>query len=145
MEVKRGEVSFALANITTRFKDDGTRIFVTLELAESEPAKFYVNYEGLSSLILYLMGCAQKMARTMVESGEAQKYNVSERPINPMRALSCQGGRDPKTNQIILSVQTEEGPLVDLAFSEDMREALLELLSQTAPMKGGGTPSTTIQ
>ncbi len=139
-----GEVSFALANITTRFKDDGTRIFVTLDLAESEPARFFLNYEGLSSLILHLMGGAQKMARAMIESGEAQKYNVSQRPINPMRALSCQGGRDPKTNQIILSVQTEEGPLVDLAFPEDMRETLLELLSQREPMKGGGTPGPKI-
>ncbi len=138
------EVSFALTNMTTRFKDDGTRIFVTLDIAECEPARFYVNYEGLSALILHLMGGAQKMTRIMGESGEAQKYSVRKRPINPMRVFSCQAGHDPRTNQMILSVQTEEGPLVDLAFPENTLQNLLESLSQTAPIKGGGTPGPKI-
>ena len=133
------EVSFALTNVSTRFKDDGTRVFVTLDLAESDPATFYVDYEGLSTLILHFMGAAQKMAQTMVKSGEAEKYNVTERPINPMRALSCQVGHDPNTGQTILSVQTEEGPLVELAFPKDSFENLLELLNQKEPKKSGGT------
>ena len=129
------ETSYALTNVTTRFKNDGTRVFVTLELAESKPACFYVNYEGLSALVLHLMGATQKMSQTLIASGEAEKYNVRERPISPLHALSCQAGHDPDTKQMILSCQTEEGPLVDLAFPPEKLRELLEILLRGASNK----------
>ena len=132
------DLSYALTKLTTRFKDDGTRVYVTLYIAETEAATFYVNYEGLSVLTLHLMGASRKMAEKMVKSGVAEKYNVKERPIHPLRVLSCQAGTDPNTGQTILSAQTEEGPLVDLAFAPETIQKLLEKLSDLPGARSGG-------
>jgi hypothetical protein len=129
------EKHYALRNVATRFKDDGTRVYVALDMHESAPARFYANWEGLSVLVLQLKGAAQKMAQLLVASGGAEKFNVASRDINPMRVVSSQAGPTSDGTGVVVSAQTEDGPLVDLLFPPDLFrrivEAAPEILSKT--------------
>jgi hypothetical protein len=122
------DTHYALTNLASRIKDDGTRIFVKLDLANADPARFFVDYEGLNQIILHLQGAAQTAVRNLAGSGAAVRYEQSRRAMDLMNVTSAQVGITADGGTVTVSAQTAQGPLVTLAFPPDLLRDLMPML-----------------
>ena len=122
------DLHYALTNLASRIKDDGTRIFVKLDLADTEPARFFVDYDGLNQIILHLQGAAQTAVRNMAASGANERYAEARRSMDLMTVASAQVGITADGGTVTVSAQTTEGPLVTLAFPPDLLRDLMPML-----------------
>ncbi len=122
------DLHFALTNLASRIKDDGTRIFVKLDLADSDPTRFFVDYDGLNQIILHLQGAAQTAVKNMAASGAATRYEQTRRAMDLMNVASAQVGITADGGTVTVSAQTVEGPLVTLAFPPDLLRDLMPML-----------------
>lgn len=122
------ELHYALTNLASRIKDDGTRIFVRLDMAEGEPTRFFVDYDGLNQIILHLQGAAQTAVRNMSDAGTADRYSQARRAMDLMTVASAQVGITADGGTVTVSAQTQEGPLVTLAFPPDLLSDLMPML-----------------
>ena len=136
------DLSYALTKMDARLKDDGTRTFVTLHLAGADPARFYVGLEGASVLAAQINAVCRKMAEMMVASGAAAaKYGAKSIELpNPFRVLSARSGLSEDRSIFALSLQTEEGPLLEFHIPTDLARQLLASAAETIDDPRGKTP-----
>jgi hypothetical protein len=134
--------SYALTNFTAQFKDDGTRTFITLDMEGAPSANFYVNLEGASALAAQTNMVCRKMAEMMIASGAAaEKYRAKSVEIpNPFRVLSARSGLSEDGKQFALSLQTEEGPLLEFLVPAEIARKLLQTASEIPSDPRSGTP-----
>lgn len=126
-------ISYALKNVATQVKDDGSRSFITLTLADAPDTVFYANLEGLSSLIILLTEVTKEMSRRMVISGSSKEIQTQVgTEIN--RVLSFQLAPLQDQSVAVLRAQTETGPLVNLAFTADLLQLLRQRIDEAAPL-----------
>ena len=134
VEEAMSEFPPSIKNVNTRITP--THVFVELDTEEGA-FSFRTNLEGLSILILHLQESGQRLVESLKSSGNDRAFNADSRVLGaePMQVISAQAGRRPGTPDIIITAQTAEAPLVQLAFHPDQFRQLFEgaedLLSKT--------------
>lgn len=119
------ETSYALKQTSFRIKNDGTKVFVTLEMHGAPPTRFHVNVDGLGSLIVMFQDVSRRMIEKLVAAGK-QRGTSDTAPLEcePMRVISAQVGRLSDGSAVTLVAQTEDGPMVTLALPADISQSL---------------------
>lgn len=138
------DTAYALSRFDAQFKDDGTRTFVTLHLIDADPVRFYVPLEGASVLAAQINMVCRKMAEMMVASGAAEKrYGAKsvEMP-NPFRVLSARSGLSEDQSIFAMSLQTEEGPLLEFHVPAELARQLLASASDAQSDDPSSKPSS---
>jgi hypothetical protein len=138
------EKAYALSRFDAQIKDDGTRTFVTLQLEGAEPVRFHVSLEGASVLAAQISLVCRKMVEKMVASGEAERRYGAKTPElpNPFRVLTARSGLSEDRTIFAMSLQTEEGPLLEFLVPAALARELLDSASDTAVDDPSSKPSS---
>jgi hypothetical protein len=126
------ETFYSLKNVSSAIARNGRKAEVTLEFHQCEPARFYMSFDGASVFASQMNALCQGMAKKLIETGEAESYKTeASLELEPYHFLSYRLATAEDGSQVILSVQTAEGPLVHLSYAlQDARklaEAILQL------------------
>ena len=115
--------AYPLLNISAWVANDGTNATITLSFQGRDDCAFSVSFEGASTLSAQINHLCQTMTQKLVESGEASERTKSASEKIPFRVLSVQ--RAHMDQDVLLSFQTQEGPMIELLIPDEIAGPLL--------------------
>ena len=85
-----------------------------------------MNVDGLGSLIVMFQEVSRHMIVKLIASGKRQISDTVPVESEPMHVISAQVGKLSDGSAVTIIAQTEDGPLVTLAFPADISRPLGE-------------------
>lgn len=124
------QLSIFSASVT----DDGTTAFLTFSFLQGGQCKFSVSYEGAGVLAAQIDLLCKTLTQKLVESGTAQERMKDMKSSLPYNAVSARLATMQPEGSKLLSVQTNEGPFIELKFASLLAEKLFSGIDSDTPI-----------
>ena len=120
--------SYALTNIDSRIKKDGSVAFITLDLSQYPEGKptFFADLQGISKLITMLNEVSIEMTARLIKSDKADPYHNPARPLQVEKIIDSSVGLTLDGKAVVVSANTEEGRLNDMLFPVELFQEIVD-------------------